>query len=622
MCGINGIFAYERGTVDVAELERTRDRMAARGPDGAGQWISADHRIGLAHRRLAIIDPAAGAQPMLLEGGRYVITFNGEIYNFAELRTKLVGLGEQFATHSDTEVLLHLYRRHGPAMVDQLRGMFAFGIWDGSKRELFLARDPYGIKPLYYAVKGGVFRFASQVKALLASGAIDAAVDPGGLVGFLTWGSVPEPLTICANVRALPAGSHMTVREGTGPTLPTVYWTLVAAIHRSMASASGVRVGDEVEVLRSALQDSVRAHMVSDVPVGAFLSAGLDSSTIVGLARQISGSALQTITLTSKGMAGSVVDEAPGAIELARHLQVQHSLLEVDTHEFDADLPDFFDAMDQPTVDGLNTWFVSKAAREAGLKVALSGLGGDELLGGYRTFADIPAAVGRHPIVRQIPFAPAAHRWFTEHVGSRYMNRHARESARFEFPDSYAGAYAVERGLLRPWQLPALIDRDLLDAGTRALGAALATQHSDGFDSLPPLGKVMVLEEAHYMRNQLLRDSDWAGMAQSLEIRVPLVDRDLTERVAGLAALGRLGKNKRALGQVLQPSLPEGILNRAKTGFTLPIWKWLRKSDEAQIWKTNPLLQKSHLNDYSRWAFTVLTKAGHCQVRRGLLSVT
>ena len=189
------------------------------------------------------------------------------------------------------------------------------------------------------------------------------------------------------------------------------------------------------------------------------------------------------------------------------------------------------------------------------------------------------------------------------------------------FPDSYAGAYAVERGLIRPWQLPALIDRDLLDAGSKALRAAMSTVPSDEFDALPPLGKVMVLEDSHYMRNQLLRDSDWAGMAQSLEIRVPLVDRYLTERVAGLAALGRLGKNKAALGQVLQPSLPTGILNRAKTGFTLPLWQWLRKSDEAQIWKSNPLLCRRHLRDPSRWAFTVLTKAGHCQVRRGLLSV-
>jgi asparagine synthase (glutamine-hydrolysing) len=305
-----------------------------------------------------------------------------------------------------------------------------------------------------------------------------------------------------------------------------------------------------------------------------------------------------------------------------RYLQVQHSILEVDTAEFDADLHDFFDAMDQPTIDGLNTWFVSKAARHAGLKVALSGLGGDELLGGYWTSTDIPAAVGRHAIVRQIPFAPTAYRWFTEQLGSRYVHQNPKESARFMFPDSYGGAYAVERGLIRPWQLPALIDRDLLDAGTEALRTVLAIESSDGFDSLPPLGKVMVLEDAHYMRNQLLRDSDWAGMAQSLEIRVPLVDRSLTEHVAGLAALGRLGNNKSALGQVLQPGLPAGILNRAKTGFTLPLWQWLRKSDEAQIWKSNPLLRKSHLRDPSRWAFTVLTKAGHCQVRHGLLSVS
>lgn len=224
-------------------------------------------------------------------------------------------------------------------------------------------------------------------------------------------------------------------------------------------------------------------------------------------------------------------------------------------------------------------------------------------------------------MVRQMPFAPALYRWFTEQVGTRYLRWDPKEAARFEFPNSYDGAYAVERGLFRPWQLPALIDGALLRAGSEALAAALPASRGDGFDALPPLAKVMVLEDAHYMRNQLLRDSDWAGMAQSLEIRVPLVDRELTEHVAGLAALGRLGRNKSALGQVLRPGLPKGILDRAKTGFTLPIWKWLRKSGEAQGWKANALLQRGHLHDYNRWAFTVLTGAGYCRARGGQLSL-
>ena len=610
MCGINGLFAYGREAPPVSqeELRRTRDHMTARGPDSAGDWVSADGRIALAHRRLAILDPTpAGAQPMTWASGNLTITFNGEIYNFAALRAELEARGSRFATHTDTEVLLHLFRADGPNMLHRLRGMYAFAIWDAAARRLFLARDPYGIKPLYFSDDGQTFRFASEVKALLAGGNVPQEADPGGIVGFLLWGSVPEPLTWVRAVRALPSGAMLEVSDA-GLKGPQRYWSLASAIRRSVDACSRVPSGEENDLLRDALRDSVRAHMVSDVPVGAFLSAGMDSSTIVGLARQITGNSLQTITLTSGELARSRLDEGPGALELARFLDVHHRLVRIDTAEFDGEFGKFLDAMDQPTIDGLNTWFVSKAAQEAGLKVALSGLGGDELLGGYWTFRKVPRTVERVRVLGRLPLLGDAFRVVHSKLCVPLFKAHPKNSALIKYGGTFHGAYAVERGLFRPWELAELVDRDILQEGIQRVASIDREDTSDDFVSLPPFGKVMVLEGTRYMRNQLLRDSDWTGMAHSLEIRVPLVDRVLTETVAGLSATGRLGFDKAALGTVLNPPLPDSVLQRAKTGFTVPLWKWLRHSDEAQAWRRVSVLRSARTHDFARWAYVLLSR--------------
>ena len=294
MCGINGIFAYHYAAnpVDRAELLRTRDHMAARGPDGLGAFVSDDGRVGLGHRRLSIIDLSdAGAQPMASSDGRLVVTLNGEIYNYRHLRLGLEAKGCIFRSQSDTEVLLHLYAERGEAMVHDLRGMFAFAIWDAHRDRLFLARDPYGIKPLYYADDGWTFRFASQVKALLGGHAISRDPEPAGQVGFYLFGSVPEPFTTYRGIRALPAGSVLVV-DRIGAPEPRRYHS-IAKVYcdaevqgRNRGAIDNVRTQCEV---REALLDSVRHHLVADVPVGAFLSAGIDSGALVGLMRDLSG---------------------------------------------------------------------------------------------------------------------------------------------------------------------------------------------------------------------------------------------------------------------------------------------------------------------------------------------
>ena len=385
MCGIVGICAYRSSapSVDANELRRIRDRMAKRGPDGCGEWISDDQRVGLGHRRLSIIDLSDRAsQPMSSLDGQLVVTFNGEIYNYETLRRELETRGHIFRTQSDTEVLLHLYADQGEAMVDSLRGMFAFGIWDQRRRGLLLARDSYGIKPLYYSDDGGSIRFASQVKALVAGGGVSTEPDMAGWVGFISSAVCQSPILStrrsppCLQARRF--GSMIAGQASLSAISPSP--KAIAAPRRIRCIS--MRRGLQHEI-REALLDSVRHHLVADVPVGAFLSAGVDSGALVGLMREAGQEDIQTVTIAFEEFLGSHSDEAPLAEQVAHHYCTRHTTRVVTEREFWDDLPRILEAMDQPSIDGINTWFVSKAAHECGLKVAISGLGGDELLGGY-----------------------------------------------------------------------------------------------------------------------------------------------------------------------------------------------------------------------------------------------
>ncbi len=608
MCGINGIFVLQDGAgpLDREELLRTRDYMSARGPDGAGAWFSPDGRVGFGHRRLAIIDLSdAGAQPMTSADGRFTVTFNGEIYNYKELRDALAAQGVQFRSHSDTEVLLHLYARKGEAMVHDLRGMYAFAIRDDAAKSLFLARDPYGIKPLYYAESGGTFRFASQVKALLAGGAVSRGIEPAALAGFLIWGSVPEPYAFYEGIRALQAGHTLRVTRD-GVSAQRKYWDLAEVIAASTRAATNVPTGEELTVLRDALCDSVRAHLVADVPVGAFLSAGLDSSTIVGFAKEFSNN-IRTITFSSEEFRGSEDEEGPLAAEVARHFGVSNERRMVSRAEFESDLDAFLHAMDQPTIDGLNTWFVSKAAAEAGLKVALSGTGGDELFGSYSTFQAVPAMASRYRALARFPAVGNAILWLNSTFRSRKATTRPMLAGAARFGGTIDGAYLLQRGWIPPWELARVVRDDVAREGLARLAQLAPLQIESDSGTLNDFGRIAYLEATRYMRNQLLRDSDWTGMAHSLEIRVPMVDVRLTERVIGLAASGRMPNGKAALAKIVPGGLPAAIASRPKTGFSIPIWVWLRNSPRAAAWKKNSFLSHPSVGAYSRWAYCVLS---------------
>ena len=577
MCGIAGIFAYAENSspVDADEMERISASMSTRGPDGSGQWTAEKRHIGLAHRRLAIIDLSeTGYQPMTGKQGGLRIVFNGEIYNHRALRLELEKKGYVFTSTSDTEVLLHLYTDRGFKMVQDLRGMYAFALWDESRQGLFLARDPFGVKPLYYHNDGNTFRCASQVKALVAGRGFNLQPEPAGHVGFFLWGSVPEPFTMYKDIFALPAGHFLWV-DAQGVRTPRKFFSV--SDEYEFASTKHVDLKDGVDVLRTVLQESVHYHLIADVPVGVFLSAGLDSSVITALSAEESP-LIQAVTLGFDEFEKSRMDETLLAGEVASYYGCRHEIYKFALSDFSSEYENILKAMDQPSVDGINTYFVALAAKRSGLKVALSGLGGDELLGGYPSFSNVPRLVSLGKLFGFLPGIGRAFRWFSapfiKHMTS------PKYAGLLEYGGSYGGAYLLRRGLFMPWELPQFLDAQLVRDGWATLQPVLRLNSmlSDVKDNF---ARVSALELSTYMRNTLLRDSDWAGMAHSLEIRVPMVDVEVFRTLAPYLSQKTVALSKRDLAAVPAKPLPAGILNRPKTGFAVPTQQWLGKIEGA-----------------------------------------
>lgn len=567
MCGMAGFVGSPNADDSLLSVLRAASsHMRKRGPDASGEWASVEGRVGLTHRRLAIIDLSErGSQPM--HAGALTITFNGEIYNYKALRRELEEDGEFFRSDSDTEVLLMLYARLGSGMLEKLRGMYAFAIWDAQRNELFLARDPFGIKPLYYGKSSDGFWFASQARALADSGALDSKPDLRAWVQFLLWGSIPEPRTAYGAIRTLPAGSWMRVREDGTATEPQRYFRLAECFRTGREPRASA---DEV---REAVLDSIRHHLIADVPVGVFLSAGIDSATVLGAACDV-GPAPASVTLGFSEFEGQSRDEVPLAKQLATHYGSTHTVRRVDRAEFQSDLPKILAAMDQPSIDGINTWFVAKAARELGWKVALSGLGGDELFGGYPSFRDVPRWVKWLGWAQRTPkLAERAGRLL-----GRFA-RHPKAQGLLRYGGTWSGAYFLRRGLFMPWEVeaerpswlpsdPGAIEESLLELD-RLLTPDPGSDHA----------RVSVLESGAYMRNQLLRDSDWASMAHSIELRVPLVDSVLATTLAPRMPAAVKGPAKAALARVPSRPFPDSIINRPKTGFETPVANWMEASN-------------------------------------------
>lgn len=574
MCGVAAIYAFhpQAPLPHPQWIQRMCDRMQCRGPDGRGVSALDSGRLILGHQRLAIIDlTEGGSQPMTGGNGRLAISFNGEIYNYRALRQDLERKGYVFRSDSDTEVLLHLYAERGDDMVHSLRGMFAFALWDDQNKSLLLVRDRFGIKPLYYAIADGCVRVASEVKALLASGGIDTSPEPAGHTGFFLWGSVPEPFTLFKGIRALPAGCTLTVtRRGGGPVRR--YWDLggqIASVERE--ASESVDAAAVQGRLREALLDSVRHHLVADVDVGVFLSAGLDSTTLVSLASELTGR-IRTVTLGFSEFRGTPRDETPIAELVARHYGTDHRTVWITREDFVRELPRFIHRMDQPSIDGVNSYFVARAAAEVGLRVALSGLGGDELFAGYPSFNQIPRLLS---ITRRVPASRRIGKGLRVlSAGALRLAAYPKYAGLLEYGSDIQHAYLLRRGLFLPWELHSVLDPELVQAGLEdltietRLESTVEAIESDRF-------RISVLEASWYMRNQLLRDTDWASMSHSLEVRVPLVDWALWREVAALTtAHGRL-LDKHGMVKSLRKPPPAAVLNRPKTGFEVPTRQWM-----------------------------------------------
>ncbi len=556
------------------------ESMRNRGPDGHGIWVEPQAQVGFAHRRLAILDPtAASDQPMHSADGALTIVFNGEIYNFRDLRGSLQELGHTFRTSGDTEVLLALYRQYGDSMVDHLRGMYAFALWDGEAQRLLLARDPLGIKPMYYATVDGVLCFSSQVKTLLPL-LHTRQPDPAGRAGFLLWGSVPEPYTFYRAIRALPAGQRMVVERGREPKF--LLSETVADVLAKAAMEAPPSPANRTGLLREVLGDTIRAHVVSDVPVALFLSAGRDSGMLAAFASELSDVHIKALTLGFDEVTGTVNDETPLARLVAQEYGIPFSEEIVGKQAFADEYDHLIESMDQPTIDGVNVFFVSRMAHRAGYKVALSGLGGDELFAGYPSFTQVPRIRNMFGWASAVPGLGVAFRRATAGVMGRITS--PKYAGLLEYGHSLESSYMLRRSLYMPWELPSVLGPEMAAEGMETLQQIreLQAQTSPLLNlPLPDQARITVLEMTMYMRNQLLRDADWAGMANSVEVRVPLADMTLLRKLAPLLVHGQ-APTKQDMALVPRQRLPQAILNRPKTGFAVPVRDWLTAGLSSQ----------------------------------------
>ena len=573
MCGISGFYfnhAFEQGFA-LDAVKRMNLRMKPRGPDAEGTWLG--NSIVLGHTRLAIQDlDVRSNQPFISHNGRYIIVFNGEIYNFMELKKGLESKGVKFITKSDTEVLLEMYAYYGVDSFKKLRGMFAIGIWDNLESELVLARDPYGIKPLYYTTTKHGFIFSSQVKAILATNLAESAMEPAGVAGFYLWGSVPEPWTLYQGIFSLPAGSYLKLKGECKSSPNPVLWDDL----RSYWNNGAQKVDDIQDIVRSAVTDSVRAHLVSDVPIGVFLSAGVDSSAVAAIAAE-TGKSLEGITISFDEFNGGENDEVPEAKLLAEIYGIRHHVRKFTQAEFIHSLDDILDAMDQPTIDGINTWFASKAAKELGLKTVLSGVGGDEVFCGYSSFKIIHSCM----IFRRLlgdGFVFDSTKKIVS--GLSKLASHPKLKGVAKHMGSIEGMYFLKRSLFLHQELSKLMGDDAASIGIERLGGSPA-----GISLCPALNnfsKVSMLESTIYLRNQLLRDSDWASMAHSVELRTPLVDVELLRRLSPYIREFAGLNGKRLLGLAPHRKLPHFLMGRKKTGFSTPIGTWIKSLDSSK----------------------------------------
>jgi asparagine synthase (glutamine-hydrolysing) len=578
MCGIFGLVGKRSPEVDRALKQGTR-AMAHRGPDDEGTELlpvasDPDFRVGLGSRRLAILDLSpAGHMPMHdPETGNWLV-FNGEIFNFQRVRSELQKLGHRFTSTGDTEVLLKAYSEWGEGCLGRLAGMFAFALWDARRERLFLARDRLGVKPLYYYASPGLFLFGSEIRALLASGLVPRRLDMTGLASYLAFGAVQDPLTIIEGVRSLPPGHTLVWEKKHFET--SSYWSLAEVASRPPATDAPGEAGAAV---RGLIQQAVSERLISDVPIGVFLSGGVDSSCIVAVASKASQKPLETFSVV---FGDSEFCEDRYSDQVAREYGCHHHKIELTEKGLLEQIPDALGAMDQPSVDGINTYIISRATKDAGVTVALSGLGGDEIFAGYSGFRSVPKMMS---FQRHAGWLAPLARGFNTLLGGSETNRLSKVLA-LAGKDYYGNQpYFLLRALFLPGAVRSMLPRQETWNGNLVLPANYA-ELVEQVRALDPVNQVSVLEASTYMANTLLRDADCMSMAVSLEARTPFLDYRLWEYVLPLA--GRLKLDppmpKPLLLRSVGQRLPREIYMRRKMGFALPFERWMRNGLRGEV---------------------------------------
>ena len=588
MCGIAGIVGGVTSQNREALARMTR-AIAHRGPDSEGFWTSTlderGHGCMFGHRRLAIIDLSSAAdQPMTdtVRGHANTVVFNGEIYNFKALRRDLESRGEQVTSSGDTAVMLRMLGLDGPEAVTRLRGMFAFALWDDTERRLTLARDPLGIKPLYICRNPDAngewsLLFASEVRAVLASRLIGKPrLDPRALASILWNGFVAGTHTSVAGIELMQPG-EVRVLDARGATLRARrYWHIGSNTNQPAISD---------EELRETITDSVRLHMISDVPLGIFLSGGIDSSAIANLAQRANQSPVHTFTLAFEE---AQFDEGRFSRQIAKAIGTEHREIVLTEHQFSGALETAIDTLDQPTFDGLNSYFISKAVRDAGLTVALVGTGGDELFGGYPTFRTLPAM---QRWARRGRLVPEWAKQFGASCVSRVLSgsphtaippqtRWAKLPDMVRSGDNLLASYQYAYGLFLPEFQQRLLLQPQATGMSYGLTTSLAADLETEMAGRSAVGAVSVLEQRLFLGERLLRDTDAASMAVSLETRLPLVDSVVSDAVTRMADHPRfdpLGR-KQVLRRIGLQCLDPALFERPKQGFVMPFDRWIRRS--------------------------------------------
>jgi asparagine synthase (glutamine-hydrolysing) len=574
MCGIAALLGKHKPECAAAMVRTMNDALAHRGPDDQGAVVLqvGDGIVGLANRRLAILDLSPhGHQPMHNPDTGDVLVYNGEIYNSPELRRELQQAGFSFRGHSDTEVLLRAYQRWGVDCLPRLRGMFAFALWDARRSRLLIARDHLGIKPLYYAARQGEwFVCASEIRALMSSGLPAPVISQRALAGYLAYGAVQEPLTLFQGVFTLPRGSWKEFDSLGRTTAQGTYWQFP-----QVEQGRERRMQEVAAEGRALLEQAVRRHLLSDVRVGIFLSSGLDSTAILGIARQFQSATEHLHAFTVSFSDDPVYDEAAIARVTAARFGVQYHEYPVEESTALAWMRDGLAAMDQPSMDGFNTYMVARAVREQGIIVALSGMGGDELLAGYNSFRRVPRM---HRALSWIASLPPSWRAAIARNLPLPMNSVVRSKAAdiaAAGPDVLA-IYFQTRRLLSDQSLVALG----LEPSALGLSPGYQVPELSGEEWITsdPITSVARLESGFYLQNMLLRDSDVFGMAASLEIRVPLLDLDVVDwalRLPGDVLLPKGAPSKYLLRTMCANFYTRAQLEQGKRGFIPPIGLWL-----------------------------------------------